>query len=542
MSLPRLLSALLSAACLWTPTTPSAAAQSATNDSARLAAAERMVAQMQRGQFDSATVHFNGKLKADIPPSRLREIWSPLATSLGAVERVEPARVSGADVVVPVVFRAMTLEVGLSFDATGHFSALAIRPARRGAPTPSTSPPPPPTTPAVRDTTRHGVLFSHARFTEAAREAAERVSRDATDAAAHARLGAVALLENRPDDAVAHYTRARGLGLDDRSLRTGLAEAYSRLRDYRQATRELRGLGRIPAADKLEWLASRQPYTIGLTASVVHIPFTRTDPLPLVAVRVNGSAPAYFLIDTGAGETILDPTFATVVGARRFGVDTAVGFAGGRSAAVEHGAIDSLVIGGLRVSALPVRIQSTRNFNLASGGLQVDGIIGTGLFRELRATLDYPAGQLVVEPRASSRRPRSDERVVPMWLATDHLMLAWGRAGAGDSTLMLLDTGLVGATFIAPDTVFTAAGISATDGEEVTGVGGGGSVTARLVTLPEVSFAGITRRGVRAMRGVFPPVLELSLGFPVRGLISHEFLRQYAVTFDFAAMQIVLAR
>jgi Aspartyl protease len=119
-------------------------------------------------------------------------------------------------------------------------------------------------------------------------------------------------------------------------------------------------------------------------------------------------------------------------------------------------------------------------------------------------------------------------------------VLAWGSVGDADSTLMLMDTGLVGATFVAPDTVFRALGLGADAGTEVTGIGGGGAVTARVVTVPRIRLGGIERRGVPAMMGVFPPALEHQFGFPIRGLISHDFLRRFAVTWDFDAMELVL--
>jgi predicted aspartyl protease len=258
-----------------------------------------------------------------------------------------------------------------------------------------------------------------------------------------------------------------------------------------------------------------------------------------VQVRINGRPPAYFLIDTGAGETILDTTFATQVGARIFGSDTSA-FAAGQRAAVAHGVIDSMALGTLAVRQVPVRIQSTRAFALAAGGLRIDGILGTGLFMELRATLDYRRGALELRPRGAVRRPQSTAVVLPIALAADHLVLAWGAYGSTDSTLMLLDTGLVGATVVAPDTVFRSLGLSATAGTEVTGVGGGGPVTARLVTIPRVRLGRIERANVPAMMGVFPPALEHQYGFPIRGLISHDFLRRYAVTWDFEAMELVL--
>jgi len=42
--------------------------------------------------------------------------------------------------------------------------------------------------------------------------------------------------------------------------------------------------------------------------------------------------------------------------------------------------------------------------------------------------------------------------------------------------------------------------------------------------------------------GAFPPSLESSLGFDVGGIISHQFFRPYAVTFDFRNMQLILRK
>jgi hypothetical protein len=72
-------------------------------------------------------------------------------------------------------------------------------------------------------------------------------------------------------------------------------------------------------------------------------------------------------------------------------------------------------------------------------------------------------------------------------------------------------------------------------------VGGGGAVTARIVTVPRVRFGPIDRSNASAMMGVFPPTLEYQFGFPVRGLLSHELLRRHAVTWDFEAMELVLS-
>lgn len=50
------------------------------------------------------------------------------------------------------------------------------------------------------------------------------------------------------------------------------------------------------------------------------------------------------------------------------------------------------------------------------------------------------------------------------------------------------------------------------------------------------------RQDLAGLAGVFPPQLEWDFGFRIGGLVSHEFLRPYAVTFDFSRMTIRLAQ
>ena len=55
-----------------------------------------------------------------------------------------------------------------------------------------------------------------------------------------------------------------------------------------------------------------------------------------------------------------------------------------------------------------------------------------------------------------------------------------------------------------------------------------------------LSLGEARREGLVGVAGVFPPQLERAYGFRIGGLVSHGFLRDYAVTFDFERMVIVL--
>jgi len=87
------------------------------------------------------------------------------------------------------------------------------------------------------------------------------------------------------------------------------------------------------------------PYDAALGTRTLRIPFAQRDPLPIIAVVVNGK-PAHFLIDTGAPDLIVDPAFAKEAGATLVadGVGT---FAGGRQAAVSRTTLAAFSIGGV---------------------------------------------------------------------------------------------------------------------------------------------------------------------------------------------------
>src|SRR5204863_7309692 len=110
------------------------------------------------------------------------------------------------------------------------------------------------------------------------------------------RHGGIALLSNRLDEARAALTPVLARDTSNTRARSLLAESWYRVDAFEKAAPLLRALHRDPAAAKLESFAGTRPNAIeGDTAT---LPFIQTDPLPLIQVRVNGSDPVYFLIDT----------------------------------------------------------------------------------------------------------------------------------------------------------------------------------------------------------------------------------------------------
>jgi Tfp pilus assembly protein PilF len=391
-------------------------------------------------------------------------------------------------------------------------------------------------------------LFAAAEFATAQAAYEQVLAKEPRSYEALLGLGQIEVLSNRLDSAEAHLRQAVELKPKKKEPKALLAEVHYRRLEFDKAAVLFREIGREAVARKLASFRGARPYRIEGSSRRARLEFVRTDPLPVVQVRVQGGAAVNFLIDTGADEVILDTELARQAGAEEFGGETGE-YAGGRKAQALHGRIGSLGLGELVLHDVPVRMMSTKRFAAAAGGLRIDGILGTVLFYQFLATLDYPGGALLLEPRpeAGAEAPTrsgggTPATEVPFWMAGDHLLLAWGTAGKSGPILMLVDTGLAGGGFAAPDSTLKEAGVSVDSKAAVEGVGGGGTVRVVPFVLDRLSLGDAVESGIVGFAGVFPPSLEKDLGFRVGGLISHQFFRSYRLSFDFSRMVLALNR
>jgi hypothetical protein len=176
--------------------------------------------------------------------------------------------------------------------------------------------------------------------------------------------------------------------------------------------------------------------------------------------------------------------------------------------------------------------------------MDIRGVLGTVLFYHFLTTIDYPAGELRLEPRRlrteNGGEGESNAISIPFWLGGDHYIVAQGRANDSDALLFLVDTGLAGLAFTCPETTVEEAGIELIEQDLHAGVGGGGRVSVVPFMLRTLSLGDAERQNMPGVFGPFPERLEHSAGFRIGGLISHGFLRQWSVTFDFDSMRITL--
>src|SRR5437870_2585545 len=301
-------------------------------------------------------------------------------------------------------------------------------------------------------------LFQAGKFDAAGKHYSKIVTQNPKNYSATLQLSRIALLSNRLDDAQKWLEKAITLQPGDADAKIMLAEVFYRRDDFQKAAAALNGvdvsknkliLEQYPTLNvaKLESFKGQTPYELQGNGESTRVKFVRTDPLPVLNVRVNGGDEVTFFIDTGGSEVTLDTDFAKEIGVPQFGAVQGT-FSGGQHQEVQLGRIESLTVGDWTIKNVPTAMLPLRQLSEGLGVKQINGIIGTTLFYHFLATMDYPHGELVlrrkdVKSLEEFKAKSSGKRVVvPIWMASDHFMVGWGRVETLPPTLLFVDTGL----------------------------------------------------------------------------------------------------
>jgi predicted aspartyl protease len=351
------------------------------------------------------------------------------------------------------------------------------------------------------------------------------------------------LSANTLQAAQADLVQARHLARHNKTTLRLLALAYQRADRFVDAAPFFEQTDNIAEARVAQALAAKQPYRVEGLGVEARIKFLRTDPLPVVAVRLNGGDVRYFLVDTGAGEIYLDTEVARKLEIDDLGQTQGV-FAKGDVESIGHGVLPSLAIGVWVVHDMPVILKDTSAYSKAGGGMKIDGVLGTEFLAHFVSTIDYRNGELQLrrKPPApgaetaaqlQARMVAAGAKAIPLRWIGDHFLLAEGTVNGSAPMQFFVDTGLAGGGFTAPESTLKAAGIAVPAKGELA------VFSAKQLTLGSGANQ-VTEKNITGIAGAFPPQLETMLGVRVGGLISHAFFRKYAITFDFAHMTLWL--
>jgi tetratricopeptide (TPR) repeat protein len=398
-------------------------------------------------------------------------------------------------------------------------------------------------------------LFQAGRFAQAGKLYTQATAQDPKDFAAALRVGQIALLSNKLDDAEFWLKKALDLKHGDPDAKIMLAETFYRRNDFFHAARVMAGLGSGEAgklknfstlnAAKLESFRDDDPYKLDKGAGEsTRLPFVKSDPLPVVNVRINGGPEVSFFIDTGGAELLLDADFARELKLKSFGSVPGT-LSGGQHAEVGQGRIESLTLGSWTIKNVPIGTLPLRSMSASFGVKQIDGCIGTNVLYQFLATIDYRSGDLILRKKTAANLRRFEEAndgkayVIPMWLAGDHFMVAWGAIDRMPPSLFFVDSGLAGAGVKLAESTIKKAGITLDESRATGGEGGGGPFKVIPFNVAEFVVGNIKATNVAGLYdGPFP--WEYEFGFHLAGMFGSDVLKTYAVTFDFAGMRIMV--
>lgn len=289
--------------------------------------------------------------------------------------------------------------------------------------------------------------------------------------------------------------------------------------------------------------ATSQAQTTSLTFdqgnSAMEIPFDLASNLICFQVRVNGSEPAVFILDTGAGYNVIDSTFAANIGLdlsdRRVSPRTGAGYSQLSGLTIS---LPGLKVGGQSAKSQPLAMLSP------FAGVPLAGILGYDFIKQFVFRIDYARSRIsFYDPAGFVYNGKGEQ--VPFELAPG---LNWPvitvridpEKGEPRDIRLLIDTGAIGPLQInIPDLCRTTIPNTITMG--ITGSGMGG-VVGRLKS---VSFG---RTRLDRPLAVMPEAAAGDTEDPIakavnqvsQGNFGGAVLRRFTVTFDYPKQVMIL--
>ena len=252
-------------------------------------------------------------------------------------------------------------------------------------------------------------------------------------------------------------------------------------------------------------------------------------PLILVPVQVNGQGPFEFILDTGAGTSLLSSDLAKKLDIKVLG--SKQGQSAGGAVSVSLAKIDSLGVGETSLEDIDVGIVDLSHIGKTIGA-KVDGDLGYNFLKHFRILIDYRACQIDLDdPKRFEHFGRSAQTELPMRLASPAkpLILVDVYANGRGPFQFAIDTG-TSTTAITPELAKTLKVKSAPIGAGTT-AGAPVDVTAGILKSFQVGGAKIDNMPV--VVADFFAMLSQAIGAPLDGIVGYNFLQNYKVALDY---------
>jgi predicted aspartyl protease len=252
-------------------------------------------------------------------------------------------------------------------------------------------------------------------------------------------------------------------------------------------------------------------------------------PLILLPVNVNGDGPFQFILDTGAGTSLLSSDLAKQLGVKVIG--SKEGQSAGGKVSVLLARVDSLAVGETMLDDVDLGIVDLVHIGKTIGA-QIDGDLGYNFLRHFRVTIDYRGAEIRLDDSNRveyfSRIPQTE---VPMRLAgpAKPLILIDVYANGRGPFQFAIDTG-TSTTAITPELAMKIAVDSRLVGPVTTG---GAHLEVNAGKLTSFQVGGARLDNVDVIVASFFEGLSNAVGAKLDGIVGYNFLRNYKVVIDY---------
>jgi predicted aspartyl protease len=252
-------------------------------------------------------------------------------------------------------------------------------------------------------------------------------------------------------------------------------------------------------------------------------------PLILVPVDVNERGPFDFILDTGAGTSLLSTELAQQIDAKIVG--SKEGQSAGGKVAVSLAKVDSLAVGETKLRDVDVGIVDLSQI-AKTVGAKIDGDLGYNFLKHFRVTIDYRDCELRLDdPKRIESFARGAQTEIPIRLASPAkpLVLVDVHANGRGPFQFAIDTG-TSTTAITPE---LAKQLGVETSPAGAGTTGGAPIDFRAGSLQSFQLGGARIDNMAVVVADFFAMLSAAVGAKLDGIVGYNFLRNYKVVIDY---------
>lgn len=253
-------------------------------------------------------------------------------------------------------------------------------------------------------------------------------------------------------------------------------------------------------------------------------------PLILVPVEVNGAGPFAFILDTGAGTSLLSPELGRKLEVKILG--SKEGQSAGGAVSVSLARVDSLAVGSTKLEDVDVGLVDLSQIGQTVGAT-IDGDLGYNFLKHFRITLDYRRNEIRFDDpkrlESAGRSPAIAEVKLRLASPAKPLILLEVFANGQGPFQFALDTG-TSTTAMTPE---LARELGVSNSPAGPGITAGAQVTVTAGVLSSFEVGGAQLPDFSVIVADFFAPLSQALGVKLDGIVGYNFLRNYKVVIDY---------